>query len=77
MNDVVAVPDAAVQIGQQGSYVYVIGPDNKAELRTIRPGPSADGFTAITEGIAAGERVVIDGQMNLYPGALVVSKTGS
>ena len=77
INDVVAVPDAAVQIGQQGSYVYVVGPDNKAELRTIRPGPSADGFTAVGEGIAAGERVVIDGQMNLYPGALVTPKTGS
>jgi multidrug efflux system membrane fusion protein len=76
MDNVVAVPDAAVQIGQQGSYVYVIGADNKAELRTIRPGPSADGFTAIGEGIAAGERVVIDGQMNLYPGALVAPKTG-
>jgi multidrug efflux system membrane fusion protein len=77
MDNVVAVPDAAVQVGQQGGYVYVIGPDNKAELRTIRPGPSADGFTAITEGIAAGERVVIDGQMNLYPGALVAPKTGT
>jgi multidrug efflux system membrane fusion protein len=77
MDDVVAVPDAAVQIGQQGNYVYVVGPDNKAELRTIRPGPSADGYTAIGEGIAAGERVVIDGHMNLYPGALVAPKTGS
>ena len=77
MDNVVAVPDAAVQIGQQGNYVYVVGPDNKAELRTIRPGPSADGFTAIGEGIAAGERVVIDGHMNLYPGALVAPKTGS
>jgi multidrug efflux system membrane fusion protein len=76
MDNVVAVPDAAVQIGQQGNYVYVVGPDNKAELRTIRPGPSADGYTAIGEGIAAGERVVIDGHMNLYPGALVAPKTG-
>jgi len=66
-----------VHTGQQSNYVYVFGPDNKAELRTIRPGRSADGFTAIGEGIAAGERVVIDGHMNLYPGALVAPKTGS
>jgi multidrug efflux system membrane fusion protein len=75
LDNVVAVPDAAVQIGQQGSYVYVIGVDNKAELRTIRRGPSFDGYTAIGDGVAAGERVVIDGHINLYPGALVAPKT--
>lgn len=77
LDNVVAVPDAAVQIGQQGTYVYVIGPDNKAELRTIRRGPSFDGYTAVGEGISAGERVVVDGHMNLYPGALVVPKPAS
>ncbi|MGH6939283.1 efflux RND transporter periplasmic adaptor subunit [Hypericibacter sp.] len=77
LDNVVAVPDAAVQIGQQGTYVYVIGPDNKAELRTIRRGPSFDGYTAVGEGVSAGERVVVDGHMNLYPGALVVPKPAS
>ncbi|HWA44967.1 MAG TPA: efflux RND transporter periplasmic adaptor subunit [Hypericibacter adhaerens] len=77
LNDVVAVPDAAVQIGQQGTYVYVIGADDKAELRTIHRGPSFDGYTAVGDGITAGERVVIDGHMNLYPGALVAPKPGT
>jgi multidrug efflux system membrane fusion protein len=77
LDNVVAVPDAAVQIGQQGTYVYVIGPDDKAELRTIRRGPSFDGYTAIGEGVSAGERVVVDGHINLYPGALVVPKPAS
>ncbi len=77
LDNVVAVPDAAVQIGQQGTYVYVIGPDNKAELRTIRRGPSFNGYTAVGEGVSAGERVVVDGHMNLYPGALVVPKPAS
>jgi multidrug efflux system membrane fusion protein len=77
LDNVVAVPDAAVQIGQQGTYVYVIGPDNKAELRTIRRGPSFDGYTAVGEGVSAGERVVVDGHMNLYPGAPVVPKPAS
>jgi multidrug efflux system membrane fusion protein len=77
LDNVVAVPDAAVQIGQQGSYVYVIGADNKAELRTIHRGPSFDGYTAVGDGVAAGERVVIDGHINLYPGALVAPRTAS
>jgi multidrug efflux system membrane fusion protein len=77
LENVVAVPDAAVQIGQQGSYVYVIGADMKAELRTVRRGPSFDGYTAIPDGVSAGERVVIDGHMNLYPGALVAPRTAS
>jgi multidrug efflux system membrane fusion protein len=77
LDNVVAVPDAAVQIGQQGSYVYVIGADNKAELRTIHRGPSFDGYTAVGGGVAAGERVVIDGHINLYPGALVAPRTAS
>lgn len=76
MNDVVVVPDAAVQVGQQGSYVYVIGPDDRADLRTVQRGPSANGFTAVIEGVASGDRVVIDGQMNLYPGAIVAPKIG-
>jgi multidrug efflux system membrane fusion protein len=75
VHDAVVVPNAAVQMGQQGSYVYVIGSDNKAELRTVQRGPSADGFTVITEGVASGDHVVIDGQMNLYPGAMVAPKT--
>ncbi|MFZ5790910.1 MAG: efflux RND transporter periplasmic adaptor subunit [Pseudomonadota bacterium] len=77
VHDAVVVPNAAVQMGQQGSYVYVIGSDNKAELRTVQRGPSADGFTVITDGVASGDHVVIDGQMNLYPGAMVAPKMES
>jgi multidrug efflux system membrane fusion protein len=74
--DGVTVPPAAIQRGPQGTFVYVIRPDGTAELRPVAvavgDGARAVGDDArvlIDRGIAAGERVVIDGQYKLRPGA--------
>ncbi len=65
------VPDAAVVTGQEGTFVYVVTPEGKAEKRTVRV-DRIDGDTAvITEGLKDGETVVTDGQMRLVPGAAV------
>ena len=64
------VPSAAVQEGQQGSYVFVIKPDDTADLRKVTLGP-VDGSVAVIEGVASGERVVTDGQLRLAPGTAV------
>jgi multidrug efflux system membrane fusion protein len=69
----VVVPSAAVQNGQQGEYVYVVAKDQKAELRQVVTAPAAEGETVIEKGVAAGETVVIDGQLRLTPGAAVTS----
>ena len=61
---------AAVQTGQQGAYLFVVT-DGSAELRPVTTGPSWQGLTVIEAGIKAGESVVTDGQMRLYPGAKV------
>ena len=58
----VVVPDPVVQHGPDGSYVYVVKPDNTAEQRTISVARSVDGFAVVTDGLAAGESVVLDGQ---------------
>lgn len=71
---VVTVPAAAVQTGQQGPYLFVVI-DGQAELRPVTTGPSWQGLTVISTGVKAGESVVTDGQMRLYPGAKV--STGS
>lgn len=67
----VVVPSAAVQRGPTGMYVYVIGSDNKAEMRTVAAGATENDQTLITEGLKTGERVVVDGQYRLQPGAEV------
>jgi len=61
-SDSVAVPQQAVQrnVGG-GSEVYVIRDDNRVVAQPIRTGPVQDGLTLITEGIKAGDKVVVDG----------------
>lgn len=69
----VVVPSAAVQNGQQGEFVYVVTKEQKAELRQVVTAPAVEGETVIEKGVAAGETVVIDGQLRLTPGAAVSS----
>lgn len=65
------VPAGAVQHGQQGFYAYVIKPDNTVEPRTITVGQTSNGQALIDSGLAANERVVVDGQYKLRPGSHV------
>lgn len=66
---VVAAPAEAVLIGQDGRFVYVAGADGKAEARKVTVARVADGWAVIAEGLQAGEKVVVDGQSRLTPGA--------
>jgi membrane fusion protein, multidrug efflux system len=70
----VVVPSSSVQTGQQGQYVYVIKDDMTADLRVVTPGRTYEDWTIIDKGIAAGEKVVTDGQLRLAPGAKVEIK---
>ena len=72
--DRVVVPSQAVQTGQQGQYVYVIKDDMTAELRVVAPGRMYGDWTVIDKGIAAGEKVVTDGQLRITPGVKVEIK---
>jgi len=69
----VTVPAAAVQRGPQGVFAYVVKADDSAEMRPIKVSTAnATGpLSLIDSGIAAGERVVIDGQLKLRPGTRV------
>jgi membrane fusion protein, multidrug efflux system len=61
-SDSVAVPPQAVQRNVAGgSEVYVIRDDNRVVAQPIRTGPVQDGLTLITEGLKAGDKVVVDG----------------
>jgi len=70
----VIVPTQAIQTGQQGQYVYVIKDDMTVELRVVTPGRLYGNWTVIDKGVAAGEKVVTDGQLRLVPGAKVEIK---
>lgn len=67
----VLIPNQATQISQQGSYVFVVKPDGTAELRPITLGQRQGDDVVVTKGVAAGEQVVVTGQLTVAPGAKV------
>jgi multidrug efflux system membrane fusion protein len=68
----VVIPLAAMQRGQPGTFVYLIQPDNTVALRVIVAGPAEGDQLIVTSGIAAGDRVVVDGVDRLHNGSHVI-----
>ena len=68
----VTVPTSAIQRGSPGAYVYVINADNTVSVRQIKTSAVDGDMTAVTSGLAAGERVVIDGTDRLRDGLHVI-----
>jgi membrane fusion protein, multidrug efflux system len=77
LKDVTVIPTVAVQTGQKGPYAFVLKPDSTVDLRQIKVALSDGAKTAVTEGIAPGERVVTDGQMRLTQGTRVRERAAS
>jgi multidrug efflux system membrane fusion protein len=55
-----------------GSYVYVIKPDSTAEQRQVSLGQRQGDLVVVEKGVAAGEKVVTNGQLGVTPGGKVV-----
>ena len=71
LRQAVLVPTAAVQFGTNGTFVYVLEGDKKVRISLLKTGPSDEQSTVITEGLAAGQRVVLEGTDRLRDGAEV------
>ncbi len=65
------IPRACVLTDLQGSYVYVVGPENKVEQRRIKLGQSTPSTAIVTDGLKEGETVVADGIQRVRPGITV------
>ena len=74
LKDSKLVPSGAVQIGQNGPYIFVVKPDSTLDLRKVKPGQRQGDLTVITEGVNPGETVVVSGQLQLAPGTKVVPR---
>jgi multidrug efflux system membrane fusion protein len=71
------LPSQAIQVGQQGQYVFVVKQDSTVESRPVVVGFANGPTTVVRQGVKVGENVVTDGQMRLVPGARVdVKLTG-
>jgi membrane fusion protein (multidrug efflux system) len=67
----ILVPQEAVQQGAQGSFVWVINAEGKAEFRPVTVGPWHDKDWFIDAGLKAGDTVVVTGALKLRPGVPV------
>ena len=67
----VLIPYAGAQLGQKGTFAFVVTPENTADLRILTTGSRQGDDIVVEEGIRAGERVVTIGQMGLSPGVPV------
>jgi multidrug efflux system membrane fusion protein len=65
------IPNDAVQISQQGEFVFVVKADSTVEMRTVKVGQRQGSLVVIEDGLNPGEEVVVTGQLALAPGAHV------
>jgi len=69
--EAVVVPEAAVQPGQDGSFVYLIDEDNRVRVRPVRVSRQIGGEVVVASGIKAGDQVITEIPQALQPGATV------
>ena len=70
----IVIPSESIQVGQQGSFVYVVKADQSVEPRPVEVGQTFSGKAVIEKGLMPGEMVVTDGQSRLFPGAKISTK---
>ena len=69
--DALLINDSAVGTDQTVRYVLVVGADNKVEYRPVKLGPIIDGLRVVTDGLKAGETIVVSGLQRVRPGSPV------
>jgi multidrug efflux system membrane fusion protein len=65
------VPQAALGSNQLGKYVYVVGKDNKVDMRLVSLGPTDGNLVVIDKGISEGDQVISGNLQKIGPGSLV------
>jgi len=73
--DAVVVPQAAVQESQGSASIFVVGPDQAIQARTVRMGPRVGALWVVEDGVKPGERVVIKGIQRVRSGMRVEATT--
>ncbi len=70
-HEVLVVPERSL-VSVQGTYsVGVVGPDNEVHLKKVDLGPSVHGLQLIDDGVAAGDRIVVEGVQKISDGIVV------
>ncbi len=69
--DALMAPVAALGSNQMGKYVYVVGQDDKAELRPLELGPADGPLVSVVKGLSEGDRVIVGNLQKIGPGSPV------
>ncbi|KPF78955.1 hypothetical protein IP88_02900 [alpha proteobacterium AAP81b] len=64
----IALPEAAVQVGRDAPFVWLVGKDSKVMMRDVTIAGRADGRVYLAGGVAPGDRIVTDTLAKLKPG---------
>jgi RND family efflux transporter MFP subunit len=72
--DALLIPQQAVSQLQGGNQVAVVSPDGKAEIRAIKVGPTFGQMVVVTDGLKAGEKVIVEGFQKVRQGTPVLVK---
>ena len=75
-HDALMAPMAALGSNQMGKYVYIVGPGDKAELRTLQIGPGEGPLVSIVQGVKEGDRVIVGNLQKIWPGSPVQALPG-
>jgi len=71
LQDAIVIPTAALQMGNEGHFVWVVNSENKVSKKSVTAGLQESQKVVITAGLDAGEKVVTDGLDRLTEGAKV------
>ncbi len=72
LHDAITIPQAAIQTGVKGNFVYVMDTNKSVHVRNVKSSYAQDGMTVIKDGLTAGETIVIDGLDRLKDGVKVI-----
>jgi multidrug efflux system membrane fusion protein len=71
LKNAVTVAARSIQAGPDGSFLFVIKPDDTVEQRIVTVAENEDGLAVVSKGLSAGEQIVVDGQYRLQQGTKV------
>ncbi len=75
-HDALLVPDSAIASDQSRKIVFTVADDGMVGVKLVEPGPIVDGLRVIRSGLAATDRIVIDGLPRARPGQKVRPQDG-
>lgn len=71
IDDAILIPYQAVQIGQKGHFVFTVDNDHVVAAKNIKTGQRQGDMIVVESGLTSSDTVVLEGQLNLYPGVKV------